>query len=125
MSIEKMYAYAKEVYAEYGVDVKRFYRNYCRQADLIRCIEWLGRKPLPASCPKNPELYIMCKRGEKSMSVAMFNMHQDYVMTPVVKLDKTYSSLRFVCGDGELVGNEVRFKTDIGAYSHAFFEVVE
>lgn len=111
--------------AEYAVDIKRFYRNYCRQADLIRCVEWLGRKPLPASCPKNPELYIMCKRGEKSLSVAMFNMHQDYVMTPVVKLDKAYSSLRFVCGDGELVGSEVRFKSDIGAYSHAFFEVVE
>lgn len=111
--------------SEYGRYVTRFYRNYCRQADLIRSIEWLGGKPLPASCPKNPELYIMCKRGEKSMSVAMFNMHQDYIIAPEVKLDKEYSSVRFVCGSGELVGSTVRFSSDIAAYSHAFFEVVE
>ena len=111
--------------AEYAKDILRFYRNYCRQAELIRCAEWLGGKPLPAVCPKNPELYVMCKRGEKSMSVALFNMHQDYVINPTVKLDKTYSAVRFVCAEGELVGDEVRFKTDIAAYGHAFFEVFE
>ena len=108
---------------ERAVDNTRFFRNYCRQAQFIREIEWLGDEPLPAVCPKNPELYVMCKRGEGSLSVALINPFYDSVLDPVVKLDKAYSSVRFLGCEGELCGNEVRLSAPIGAFSQAFFEV--
>ncbi len=111
--------------AERAINNTRFFRNYCRQAELVSNAEWLGGRPLPASCLKNPELYIMCKRGEASMSVALFNAFHDSVLTPTVKLDRAYSKVEFVGCAGELVGDEVRFSCDIPAFSQAFFEVFD
>ena len=65
----------------------------------------------------------MCKRGEGSLSVALINSFYDSVLDPVVKLDKAYSSVRFLGCEGELCGNEVRLSAPIGAFSQAFFEV--
>ncbi|MBR4942352.1 MAG: hypothetical protein IKZ19_10180, partial [Clostridia bacterium] len=93
--------------AQNTVDNKRFYKNYCRQAQLIEAAEWMAGKPLPAVCTKNPELYLMCKRGDTSMSVAMFNVFYDAVLDPVIKLDRNYSHVRFVNCSGTLSGNEV------------------
>ena len=100
-----------------------YFNNYCRQADLIRAIEWLGKKPLPATCPKNPGLYLLTSKDETgAMSVALCNVHLDDVLQPTIKLDQSYSSARFVNCTGTLNGDTITL-SDIPPYGFAAFEV--
>ena len=100
-----------------------YFNNYCRQADLIRAIEWLGKKPLPAICPKNPGLYLLASKNEGGdMAVALCNVSLDDVIETAVKLDKPYSSIRFVNCTGTLNGDTVTL-SDLPPYGFAAFEV--
>lgn len=103
----------------------RFSRNYCRQSQLVRCLEWLGRARLPAVCAKNPDLYLLCKRGGGSMAVGLWNLFPDAVLSPVIALDKAYSRAEFINCSGSLDGDRVRLDADIPAYGFAGFEVFE
>lgn len=103
----------------------RFQRSYYRQSQLIRTIEWLGRQPLPAVCPKNPDLYLLCKRGSHSMSVGLWNLFPDAVLTPVVTLDRPGCRVEFWNAVGHLEGNQVCFDCDLPAFSFAGFEVFD
>lgn len=104
---------------------ERFSRNYCRQSQLIRSLAWLGRAPLPAVCAKNPDLYLLCKRGGGSMAVGLWNIFPDAVLSPVIELDKAYTRVEFINCSGSLDGNRVRLDADIPAYGFAGFEVFE
>ena len=102
---------------------RNYFNNYYRQKTLIHAIEWLGRRPLPAICKKNPNLYILASKGANdSMSVFLCNVHLDDVLSPTVKLDQSYSSIRFVNCTGELNGNTVTL-SDIPPFGFAAFEV--
>ena len=111
--------------AEKAKKNERLSRNYCRQKQLVEAFEWLNQKPLPAVCIGNPDLYLMCKKGEGSMSVGMWNFYYDSLLTPEIKLDKEYSRIEFINCDGALCGDTVRFSCDVGAYTFAGFEVFE
>lgn len=104
---------------------ERLSRNYCRQKQLISAFEWLQRKPLPAVCLGNPDLYIMCKEGDGSLSVGLWNFFLDSVLTPEIKLGKKYSRIEFIGCSGTLCGDTVKLSCDIGAYTFAGFEVFE
>lgn len=100
-----------------------YFNNYCRQADLIRAIEWIGKKPLPASCPQNPGLYLLTSKDEAgAMSVALCNVGLDDVIETTVQLDKAYTSIRFVNCTGTLNKDTVTL-SDIPPYGFAAFEV--
>jgi len=102
---------------------RNYFNNYYRQADLIRAIEWLCKKPLPASCPKNPNLYLLASKGENgAMSVALANVHLDDVFSPTVKLDRAYQSVRGVNCTGVLNGDTMTL-SDLPPYGFAAFEV--
>ncbi|MGN1450830.1 MAG: hypothetical protein ACI4XQ_01925 [Eubacteriales bacterium] len=103
----------------------RFFWNYCRQSQLIDSLRWLGKKPLAASCPKNPGLYIMCKRGEGSMAVGLWNMFEDAVLSPEIELDREYSRAEFIGCGGVLKKNRVCLSGDIVPFSFAGFEVFD
>lgn len=111
--------------AEQAVSNARFQRSYYRQSQLIRTIEWLGRQPLPAVCSKNPDLYLLCKRGPHSMSVGLWNLFPDAVLTPTVTLDRPGCRVEFWNAAGHLEGNQVCFDCDIPAFSFAGFEVFD
>lgn len=101
---------------------ENFSSNYYRQAQIIEGLEWAGRKKMPAVCLKNPNLYMLTSAGESGMAVAMLNIHLDSAFAPEVRLDKEYSSIRFVSGSGRLEGDKV-ILDDIPAYGFAAFEV--
>ena len=103
----------------------RLFRNYCRQNQLLSSLAWLGRAPLPAVCAKNPDLYLLCKRGGGSMAVGLWNLFPDAVLSPVITLDKSYGRVEFINCTGTLNGNRVCLSADIPAYSFAGFEVFE
>lgn len=108
-----------------AVSNARFQRSYYRQSQLIQTIEWLGRQPIPASCPKNPDLYLLCRRGAHSMSVGLWNLFPDAVLTPTVTLDRPGQRVEFWNASGHIDGRQVHFDCDIPAFSFAGFEVFD
>ena len=101
---------------------ERLFRQYTRQRQLAKNIEWLSGKKLPAVIEGHPDLYVMCKEKDGVLSVGLWNFHADKIGKPVVKLDKKYSSIRFANCEGELSGDTVTL-SKLGAYEYAFFEV--
>ena len=100
-------------------------RSYYRQRQLIEMCEWVGRKPLPAVCPKNPDLYMLCSKGKDSMAVGMWNLFSDTLDDACITLDKEYAKIRFVNCDGSIEGRNVKLKGSIEAYGFAGFEVFD
>lgn len=96
--------------------------NYYRQKQIIDSVEFLCGKKLPATCPKNPNLYILSAKNEKSTSILMLNVFADDILFPKVTLDKEYSKINFAVGNGKLCGDTVNLDT-IPSYGVAAFEV--
>jgi hypothetical protein len=101
-----------------------YLNSYYRQEQLTRAILWLCGKPLPASCPKNPSLYLLTAKGDGSMAVALANVFMDEILTPTIRLDKPYKRIRFAGCDGRLDGDTVTL-SDLSPYAFAAFEVFE
>jgi len=96
--------------------------NYYRQAQLVDAIPWLCGKKLPAVTLKNPNVYVLTKKNENAMAVALANVHLDDVLQPQIKLDKAYGEIRFLNCSGKLEGDTVTL-SDIPPYGFAAFEV--
>jgi hypothetical protein len=116
-----VYSFVAEVSWAKSVWNKGLFRSYYRQAQLVRGIEMLQGRRLPAICMKNPELYILCKKDENSMAVGMWNLFADEVITPEIILDSAYSRADFYNCTGKLSGDRIVLDNDILPYSFAFF----
>ena len=99
-----------------------FFNSYYRQEQLVEVIEWLSGTKLPAVCLKHPNLYLLTSSDGRALSVALFNVHLDDVLSPVILLDRAYASIRFVNCKGRLEGDRV-YLSDIPPYGVAAFEV--
>ncbi len=100
-------------------------KGYHLQRIFTEGVEWISAKKLPAACEKNPDLYILTKKSadEKKMSVGLFNCYADSVLDPVIKLDGTYTKIRFVGCSGKLCGDTVTLDDQINAFEFAAFEL--
>lgn len=99
-----------------------YLNSYYKQDELIKAIEWMCKKSLPAKSKKNPNLYVYTAKDEKSMSVLLLNVHLDSIDDPIVELDKEYNEIKCVNCEGRIVGNKV-YLSDIQGYGMAAFEV--
>lgn len=98
------------------------YRQYTRSRQLANASEKLCGKKLPAYICGNPDLYIMVKEDENTMSVGLWNIFPDTVFSPEVLLGESYSSIETCSCTAELNGNKVNL-SDIEPYGFAFFTV--
>ena len=98
------------------------YHGYLLQKVLHDGVEWVSRKALPASCMGNPDLYMICKRHENMLSVALFNCFADSILAPRICLDEEYGEIEFVNTSGTLDGTEVHLQ-ELPAFSFAAFQV--
>ena len=105
-----------------GSPIFNYLNSYYKQDELIKAIEWMGNKPLPAKSKKNPNLYIYTAKDEGAMSVLLLNVHLDSIDDPVIELDKEYKEIKLVNCDGRIEGNKV-YLSDIQGYGMAAFEV--
>lgn len=96
--------------------------NYYRQSDVIKAVEWMSGKSIPAKSLKNPNLYIMASKDDTSMSVLLMNVCLDDIIAPEIMLDREYSEISFVNCTGKLIGNKVVL-SDLSPYGIAAFEV--
>ena len=81
------------------------FRQYTRARQVQQILPRLSGEMLPASCPGNPDLYLMCKEGQEEMAVGLWNFSPDPVLQPRVLLNKHYGSIRFLQGSGHLDGD--------------------
>ena len=99
------------------------FNNYAQQLMLSREIEWLSGKKLPVSCPKHPDLYVMCEKNGDKMSVLLLNCFADKILTPTLKLDKNYTSVECAGCEATLDGDKLVFSSDIDAFGFAAFRL--
>ena len=83
------------------------FRQYTRSRQIGDILPRLGGKALPAHCPGNPDLYLMCKEGAGEMAVGLWNFCADPVLQPKITLDSAYHSIRFIRCSGQMIGNTV------------------
>jgi hypothetical protein len=81
------------------------FRQYTRARQVQQILPRLSGEMLPASCPGNPDLYLMCKEGQDEMAVGLWNFSADPILQPRVLLSKTYDSIRFLNCSGCLDGD--------------------
>ena len=96
-------------------------RCYYRQRQLARHLEWLAKKPLPAFCPGNPDLYVLCSQNEQGLTVGLWNLSDDTVFDAKVQLSREYSNIAMAVGEGYLKGNCLILSKDIPPYGFAGF----
>jgi hypothetical protein len=90
---------------------------------MIEAVERLQKHPLPAVCEGNPGLYILCKKDENSMTVGLWNLLADEVISPTITLDRDYTSIDCYRCDGRLEGNQVLMQDDLPPFGFALFTV--
>lgn len=102
-----------------------YFNNYYRQAQMIRAIDWLCGHALPAVCEKHPYLYMQAAKSEEgsSLSIALFNMSNDEIISPVITLDEGYTEINAVGCEAKIEANTVQIFGDIQPYGMAAFEV--
>jgi len=103
-------------------NVETLWRNYLRAAQIVEQAEWLGGKVLPAVCKGHPDLYMMCKEKDNTLSVGLWNCFADSILEPVVTLNREYGQIHFINCNGNLEGNKVKL-TELPAFGFAGFEV--
>ena len=107
-----------------GVWRKGAFRGYYRQRQLVRGVEMISGKKLPAVSCGNPNLYILCKRGDDgSLAVGLWNFFADEILEPVIELDEKYKNIDFYNCEGRLEGDCVRLNAPLPPYGFAFFTV--
>jgi len=99
------------------------YTNYEQQAALYGAVEWISNKKLPFKMPKNPKLYIMCARDERSLSVALFNFSSDPVLQPTALLDRKYSRAECVGCRVKLDGDRLTLVSRLPAFEYALIKL--
>jgi hypothetical protein len=101
-----------------------YFNNYYRQRQMLRAIDMLCGRRLPAVCEKHPYLYMQTAKSENGcLSVALFNMNVDEIISPRITLDRSYSSARCVGCEAYLEGNILHLKNDIAPYGIAAVEL--
>ena len=99
-------------------------QGYLAQKAATEGVEWISKRLLPAKCAGHPQLYLLCKRDGKTLTVGLFNCHADSIFAPVVTMDRRYRKLTCLNVSGSLTGNTVAL-SELPAYSFAAFAVEE
>ena len=81
-------------------------RQYRRARQIHEFVEACGEK-LPVKTFDNPDLYIICKKDEKSMAVGFWDCFEDYCRNTEIILDEEYKSAEFIGCSGKLYGNKI------------------
>ena len=79
-----------------------YFNNYYRQQQMLSAVEWLCGRSLPAVITKQPYLYMQAAENKDgtALSVALFNMNIDEVITPEIRLGREYRQVKLVGCEG-------------------------
>ena len=71
---------------------------YPRQTQLFDAFSWLTGEELPVRAEKEPGLYVLARKDEKSMTVGLWNFGRDVSLPGKLALDKAYQEVSFFGG---------------------------
>lgn len=94
--------------------------SYSRQRLISESVVWLNGQKIEAFCMGNPYLYMICKKDDNSMSVAVWNFLADKVKNAVVELNDSYSKVEWIAGEGKLDGDKLTV-SEINPFGYAIF----
>lgn len=103
-------------------DSSSLYWSYGRGRQVANALEWLG-EPLPARCERNPQLYAICKKNEKSMAIGYFNIHPDEIVNAKVTLAKPTASVNFINCEGKQIDDTTIIINYIKPFGFAGLEI--
>lgn len=83
------------------------FEGYLIQQAMTSGIEWVEKKPLPVKCEGHPQLYVMCRETEKTLTVGLFNCFADPIFTPTLTLNAPYRKVT------QFVGTSVHLDENI------------
>ena len=83
------------------------YQNYSRQAQFLLFFQE-NNVVLPAICPGNPDLYVLCKGHEDTLCVGLFNCFADAIDDLAVQLPGEFREEEFGRCEGTLQGASVK-----------------
>lgn len=95
--------------------VSMLFRNYYKQHQLNKSLEWLRKKPMDVYVPSNPDLYIQTKRDVDTLAVGLWNFFPDDVFEPKIYLGEKWKSAEFLNCTGSLSDNTLTL-SDIKPY---------
>lgn len=98
-------------------------KSYYRQRQMQSGIAELQGFPLPAVCPGQPFLHLICGEKDGALSVGLWNFGRDPVWEPEIILGRRYGSIESFGSPGRLEGNRVRLDEPLQPYSFRFFRV--
>lgn len=114
---------ANSIYGSTRVGLSGLTKNPAVQTVLHELLPWVARKPMPAAINGNPEVYMMCRKEEDSLSVALFNCFADPVTAPTVKLDGSYSRIECLSCEAALQGDSVTLTSRLHGFTYCAFRV--
>lgn len=97
--------------------------GYLIQAAMIKGMEWVSKKPLPAKCENHPQLYMMCRESEKTHTVGLYNCFPDTIFAPTVTLGDSYQKVTDTVNTTATVRGNTATLTDIPPFSFCSFTV--
>lgn len=103
--------------------LKDRYRSYAMQNLLFKYIGKLN-KPLPAICKGNPDLYTICRKDEKELSIGLWNFFADAIEQPIIELSDSFSSAEFINCTGKLVGDKIHLSR-LSAFEFSFVKLMK
>lgn len=80
-------------------------QGYFVQEALNDGIEWISHRALPVKCLENPDLYLLCRESEDTLTVGLFNCFPDPIDAPTLTLGGTYTHAEFLGTGGKLDAN--------------------
>ncbi len=97
--------------------------TYCRQRQIADTARAFGH-PLPASVENCPELYLLVKQNEETVTVGLFNFFSDDILTPFVRLGFPFTQITDTINcRAEKEKHGVRLLNDIPPMGYAVFTV--
>jgi hypothetical protein len=63
------------------------------QSAMADGVEWISKKPLPVRCDGHPQLYVMCRESERTLTVGLFNCFADPILSPTLTLNAEYTAV--------------------------------
>ena len=102
-----------------------WFGTYARKRQLLRSIEWLGKKPLDIYASGNyPNLYILSKKNNKALCAGLWNLFDDKIENAEIKITCKYKDIRFINCSGHKENDSVILDTVLYPYEFAGFELL-
>lgn len=100
-----------------------WFNSYSRRRQVIKSIEWLGSKKLPAAADGNyPGLYILAKENEDAVCIGLWNLFDDKIPKTRIKTEAV-GETEFINCNGHRENDTIVLDSVLYPYEFAAFEI--